>query len=1415
MKYQKFFRFLQNVGKDPSAIFFEDELTRLKNRRFLLNYFKNEIQWQALENPISLLMIDIDYFKRLNDQYGYEAGDQALIHVSAILQEITATHGLAVRYAGDEFIILLPDTPKEEALQTAESLQNKIHYNLFFSAEADTAIPLTLSIGIATAPDDGASGKDLIHQADTALYDAKQSGRNRYVDIATVVPEAVTQKTAIHFLDNAGIVGRKPQFEIVGNALKQLGSGKQGFLIIDGAPGMGKTSFLDLVQRNLEKKNVNLIRTAGVLQEAYRPYYIISYIIMEIMNQRPDRGKAVLDSLDETTVNRLAHVIPQLIDAEEPPPEDDAAHREAIFRDFCDFFAALMDNRPMVLLIDDFDYSDPASLQLLQTVCKKQPVPILICGTASDELPTKPQAIPLELFRNAYSDELGIQDIALPSLSAEDIGKHVNIIFPGIKMARRTADEVATITEGNPLFINEIIRRMVNDGKIFQEGSRWRIAAIEKNYFPKSLEEIIQQKMMLLDKESREFIDRASAFGESTSLSMLAGFSKEHSAKIYDYLNEAVAHGIVRSEFSDSDENIRFPSKRIRDTIYEDISPEIKEALNEQIGSYKEDLYKRNLLPSKAIAAHHYRHGADMEKARAYQEPLDEYNRRVFNLDEARNYSIEKRSKSMDPEAADEGQAIADTPLDKNAMKHIPNLLRALVVAIRNTRLYPPQSKSVIDSVDQLMAIIQQIHSTDERFSIISEKKALLVNQQPLDVSAYSTVAEKITELFDRLELQHLTFTRGISEEEITTLIDKISQTESKSITPGFWRSFQRARPMPHIIAGQIKYQKIESPEAASLDFEFPGQEHSSRKPHPAQEIDALLDASDLKIVQQIISSLLGATGKLKLYPVDGPVAKEAIQNVYSALKPFFEKYTDFTIARVEHALLVNGLKMDISGFETLAGSFLKFLAEAGLDSITILKTVTLDELTRFIAIACQAEQTDIDNKNEKLWQEQAAKIPHIRLNEGIYGIRDIFPGGSSSEDKETDKKGETEQQGKVKRFEFNAARSKKVPMDDEWNLENLPAKLRDMFLTGKIDNARAILDRLCEDYKNMDTTGRQSIIDLFNAILNPVDWKPSAAFIKFIIAPLIDIFETETESELLNHTAPLCYQSAENFILFGEYPLAAWVFTSVRQHPNHLQIKAPEMGATVFEAVIHGLGAGDNKLQQSAFELLSSMGETARPYLLNVIKQDVDLRVRRLAAELIKHQGANGVTAVKRALMGEHFPEDRARILDVIDVVTPDIQLELSSALSDSEKVVRRAGARLAERLNNPAVINMLINLAQRKNPDTAITAINLLGRLSALQAVDVIIYILSSSDNEEVMTAACQAMGQIGDSSFILPLQNILRAKRGLLFKKGNSSKVRVAAAYAVSQIKDPRSPKILKALAGNSDPRVREVAQNLMAK
>ncbi|MEK6618650.1 MAG: GGDEF domain-containing protein, partial [Nitrospirota bacterium] len=149
---------LQHLGKDPSRLIFEDELTGLYNRRFLYNYFEHKVPWDELEDrTLSLIMMDLDYFKQINDAYGHQSGDQALVLVAGLLKEVAGKDGLPIRYAGDEFMILLPESPKPVAMEMSERLVERIHRQPL-TVGGQTTLPLTLSIGVASAPDDAETG---------------------------------------------------------------------------------------------------------------------------------------------------------------------------------------------------------------------------------------------------------------------------------------------------------------------------------------------------------------------------------------------------------------------------------------------------------------------------------------------------------------------------------------------------------------------------------------------------------------------------------------------------------------------------------------------------------------------------------------------------------------------------------------------------------------------------------------------------------------------------------------------------------------------------------------------------------------------------------------------------------------------------------------------------------------------------------------------------------------------------------------------------------------------------------------------------------------------------------------------------------------------------------------------------------
>ena len=161
-----------------------DGLTGIANRRWFDDRLLRE--WRRMRregNPLSLLLCDIDYFKDFNDRYGHPAGDQCLQAVSRALAEQSKRPGdLAARYGGDEFALILPDTAKAGAVHLANVLQKEIEELDFSIMAGEKKIPLSLSIGIASArPGGGNTPENLLSLADNALYDAKKAGRNQMV----------------------------------------------------------------------------------------------------------------------------------------------------------------------------------------------------------------------------------------------------------------------------------------------------------------------------------------------------------------------------------------------------------------------------------------------------------------------------------------------------------------------------------------------------------------------------------------------------------------------------------------------------------------------------------------------------------------------------------------------------------------------------------------------------------------------------------------------------------------------------------------------------------------------------------------------------------------------------------------------------------------------------------------------------------------------------------------------------------------------------------------------------------------------------------------------------------------------------------------------------------------------------------
>ncbi|MDQ3813439.1 MAG: diguanylate cyclase [Armatimonadota bacterium] len=156
-----------------------DPLSGLFNRRYMEASLERELtRAKRSRHPVSVLMIDIDHFKRFNDTYGHGAGDAVLRELGNLLQSHTRGEDIACRYGGEEFLLILPETSLTTAQQRAEQLREAAK-RLHVEYRRQPLEPVTLSLGVAVYPDHGTSGEEVTRAADTALYQAKREGRDR------------------------------------------------------------------------------------------------------------------------------------------------------------------------------------------------------------------------------------------------------------------------------------------------------------------------------------------------------------------------------------------------------------------------------------------------------------------------------------------------------------------------------------------------------------------------------------------------------------------------------------------------------------------------------------------------------------------------------------------------------------------------------------------------------------------------------------------------------------------------------------------------------------------------------------------------------------------------------------------------------------------------------------------------------------------------------------------------------------------------------------------------------------------------------------------------------------------------------------------------------------------------------------
>jgi diguanylate cyclase (GGDEF)-like protein len=159
-----------------------DQLTGLRNYGYFINrLYEERVRSDKEDRDLSLIMIDIDLFKDFNDRFGHQAGNEVLKKVARIIESNVRASDIVCRYGGEEFAVILPGTPLQQAVEIAERIRESVEKEYFYGNRVFPRIRKTISCGVASYPSQAQDELELIDFADRALYYAKNTGRNKTV----------------------------------------------------------------------------------------------------------------------------------------------------------------------------------------------------------------------------------------------------------------------------------------------------------------------------------------------------------------------------------------------------------------------------------------------------------------------------------------------------------------------------------------------------------------------------------------------------------------------------------------------------------------------------------------------------------------------------------------------------------------------------------------------------------------------------------------------------------------------------------------------------------------------------------------------------------------------------------------------------------------------------------------------------------------------------------------------------------------------------------------------------------------------------------------------------------------------------------------------------------------------------------
>lgn len=438
------------------------------------------------------------------------------------------------------------------------------------------------------------------------------------------------------------LVGREHELATLRQHWLDAARGGVQMVLISGEPGVGKTRLAQELIAFARLHGAQVLRGGCFEYEATIPYLPLAEALRDWVHIQP---VGVLENQLGDTAPELAKLAPEINTRIGPlaanPTLAPEQERLRLFDNFARFLSALASEQGLLLYVDDLHWADQGTLSLLHYLLRRfRDEKVLILGAYREVELDRAHALAAALVD--WNRERLLTRIQLGRLTIEETAQMLAAMFEQESVSEEFYSAIYKETEGNPFFIEEVVKSLIEDGQIYREEGRWQRKEIQELAIPQSVKEAIGRRLDIISPDSVEVLRTAAGLGKVFEFSELSAAStgepptQGDESVLLDALEEALSAQLIRVETSES---FSFTHDKIREVLYEELNPIRSRRLHKRLASGLEKLYSDESKNAHVEdLAYHFLRSGDLEKGMQYSLKAAQNAVALYAFDEALGY---------------------------------------------------------------------------------------------------------------------------------------------------------------------------------------------------------------------------------------------------------------------------------------------------------------------------------------------------------------------------------------------------------------------------------------------------------------------------------------------------------------------------------------------------------------------------------------------------------------------------------------------------------------------------------------------------------------------------------------------------------------------------------------------------------